>query len=92
MSHAVTFCIFKQRFYKIKLMIAWKYLLVFSCSGILIFLRNDLSVVLNNVGYFIFCEDTFPKIVGFQTIWINGISGTVIISFVKGQKPGFFAF
>ena len=42
-----------------------------------------LSIVFNNIGQLILGQNLFPKVIGFDTVWIWRVACTVIKSFVK---------
>ena len=82
-TNTVTLCITEQRLHHRKLMIAREHLLILGDASILIFFSNDLSIVFNNIGQLILGQNLFPKVIGFDTVWIWRVACTVIKSFVK---------
>ena len=91
-ADTISFCICQQRLYHRKLMVTWEHLLICYSTSILIFFSNDLSIVFNNIGQLILGQNLFPKIIGFDTVWIWRVACTVIKSFVKWQEPRLFSF
>ena len=82
-TNTVTLRIAEQRFYHGKLMVTREHLLIFCNTGVFVLLRDDLSIVFDDVGELILGQNLFPKIIRFDSIGVRRIACTVIEAFVE---------
>ena len=71
-------------------MVAGENLLFLFLFGILINFNNDLCIIFYNQRQLFLCKNIFPKVVSHDAIRIWWISCSIVIAFIKWQKPAIF--
>jgi hypothetical protein len=66
---------------------SWENLFRCFFTGFRMFFFNDLGVVFDDGGQTMRCQQSLPKVVCFDAVWIGGISGAVVPSLITGEKP-----
>ena len=60
---------------------------LFPLAGVLVLFGHYLRIVLDDVAQAPLRENVFPQIGGLQSVWVDGVAGTVVHALVEWKKP-----